>query len=289
MIPGTLGGRMSNASPARDDSNVRAAIQGGVATASQAGTADGHQNDAFDITVDGPQDLTLTYDPEENSEHVYLRGIEARKGTDWTRTGRTLSLLAPLDVRDGDAIDVLYEYASGAPITPVTRMTYVGTANNDLSPTVPYPSELWGMSGRIAGTRTGGVWTYTSLDRDTLIDGGIADAYSVESTITSVPADTPVFFNWLACCMAMPDPLSGGIDLQTDNGDGMTIFLFRGVGNSGSPILSSANYTTPLVVGDNVKVVTDFDTGIATAYLNGASVLTLDFSSESWFFAGGTP
>lgn len=84
--------------------------------------------DRIRITVDGPQSVELTYVPETYTEHVYLNTEYQDRGTDWTREGSTLSILAAMDVRDGDLLTVQYFYLGEA------------TAGSTEVPTAP---EFW--------------------------------------------------------------------------------------------------------------------------------------------------
>ena len=240
-------------------------------------TVDGHGYDSESLTVDGAQSFALSFLPVEFSEHVYLRGLEQQRTVDWSRSGQTLSILAAMDARAGDLFEVYYEYSAGAPVEQLL-MTYAGTVNNDQHGGVPFPSEAFGMTGQTAGRRIAGVWTTTAIDG--LLDEGVADAYSAESTVTAVPADHPVYFNWCACTGPDIDTVSG-VFLQTDNVT-ITLYLWR----QGAVVLSSPLGPAP-VVGDDIKIVTDFLTRTATAYKNGTVIATLDFSAESWYVAGG--
>lgn len=118
MIPGTVGGRVANASPvagARSDGDAEnlGAVGSGV-----NGSESDFYRDRFVLAADGPQDVTLTYTPVDYSEHVYLNGVELDEGDDWTRDDVTVTLLAAADVLAGDVVDVRYAYLSGAPVTP---------------------------------------------------------------------------------------------------------------------------------------------------------------------------
>ena len=65
--------------------------------------------DTFTLAADGPQDLLLTYTPVDGSEHVYWNGLQQRRTTDWTRVGKTVSILGDEALVD-DVIDVEYAY-----------------------------------------------------------------------------------------------------------------------------------------------------------------------------------
>lgn len=56
---------------------------------------------------------TLTHVPLADSEHVYLNGVQQDEGTDWTRAGQTLSVLAAMGAVAGDVLDVRYAYSTG--------------------------------------------------------------------------------------------------------------------------------------------------------------------------------
>jgi hypothetical protein len=131
MVPGTLGGRVSSAAPIVDD-DVAATI-GGEAGVSDLATGVVFAYDKETLAADGAQTYTLTYLPVENSEHVYLRGVEQEEGVDWTRDGETISLLSAMDPRTGDVFEVRYAYRFGAPVTPIEPLPL----------NVPYGSSGW--------------------------------------------------------------------------------------------------------------------------------------------------
>lgn len=108
-------GRFYGASPTQTavDEQIAEAI------ASVTDTSDvGFKNtDIFPLTTGGAQDLTLSFLPLDESEHVYLRGVAQLPGTDWTRDGQTLHVLSPMDARSGDDLWVEYAYLTGVPAT----------------------------------------------------------------------------------------------------------------------------------------------------------------------------
>jgi hypothetical protein len=117
MVPGTLGGRVSSAAPIVDD-DIAATI-GGEAGVLDLSTSASDAVDEFDLASDGAQTVTLTYLPiNDECIHVELNGLEQRQGTDWTRADAVISLLAAMDPRSGDRVDVHYRYRFGAPVAP---------------------------------------------------------------------------------------------------------------------------------------------------------------------------
>lgn len=116
MVPGTVGGRVSNAGrvPAASSAVSRGVAGSGVPASDVA-----FQLDTF-TAAGGAEDLTLTFLPMAESEHVYLNGVFQDEGTVWTRDGVTLSLLSGMGAVAGDLVEVRYAYDIGAPISPAT-------------------------------------------------------------------------------------------------------------------------------------------------------------------------
>jgi hypothetical protein len=132
MIPGTLGGRVSSAAPTvRDD--VAATVGGNAGVVDQATGIDFYR-DRYDLGSDGAQDVALTYLPVENSEHVYLNGVEQDEGVDWTRDDATVSLLSTMGALTDDVLDVRYAYRFGAPVVPEGEPTPVAEVFTQVSP-----------------------------------------------------------------------------------------------------------------------------------------------------------
>jgi hypothetical protein len=125
-------GRFFAASPVFAQQAAAAQAMAGM-TSSSSGAVQFWNDDIYDITADGPQDLTLTYLPIEQSLHVELRGVKTRKGEDWTLSGNVLSLLGPLDVRIDDVVTTEYAFLSGLPVPPAEPEPDLG----------PYVSKAW--------------------------------------------------------------------------------------------------------------------------------------------------
>ena len=106
-------------------------------SASLVGGVDLPYRDRKRLSADGAQTWDLTYEPNPYTEHVYLNGIEQDQGTDWTRDGATVSLLAAMDARDGDLIEVRYRYLGGAP---------AGTTSAPLAPEFWYKADSLALS-----------------------------------------------------------------------------------------------------------------------------------------------
>lgn len=117
MIPGTVGGRVVNAGPASAPSGERAASRGDIGTVDSASGVL-FKRDRFELVADGAQDHTLTFLPLDDSEHVYLNGVEQDEGADWTRDEQVLSILAAMDALTDDMLEVRYSYDAGAPVQP---------------------------------------------------------------------------------------------------------------------------------------------------------------------------
>jgi len=69
------------------------------------------------LTASGAQTKTLSNTPVTNSSHVYLNGVEQLEGTDYSRSGTTLSVLAAMGALGGDVLEVRYLYAAGVSTT----------------------------------------------------------------------------------------------------------------------------------------------------------------------------
>jgi hypothetical protein len=85
--------------------------------------------DTFTLSGGGPQDLLLSATPRDHSEHVYANGLELHEGTDWSRTGSVISLLATMSPppRAGYVIDVRYAKLSQASKTAVVLLPFKST------------------------------------------------------------------------------------------------------------------------------------------------------------------
>lgn len=106
-------GLVYNAAPVPD---INRALAKALGSTIKAGSATAlWYDDEFTLTADGAQSVTLTYLPIDVSEDVKLNGIGARRTTEWTRSGTTLTLDADLDARTGDILTVHYQYLSGMP------------------------------------------------------------------------------------------------------------------------------------------------------------------------------
>lgn len=170
MIPGTVGGRVANAgSVGGESSTARATISGGVGTIGQ-GSGISFKHDTF-TAAGGAEDLTLTYEPIEDSTHVYRiptgtsEGSYQSEGTAYTRDGQTLSVLAGMGSAAGDIIDVRYAYLSGAPIAP---------------PELQPPPPPW--------TVIHGIW---DLSGDPIFVTSASDGYAIVARDESSPDGTP--------------------------------------------------------------------------------------------------
>lgn len=280
MIPGTMGGRISNASPVGGDSEVQASIQGsaggGIAAASAGDSKSA--KDEFPVAATPASTYTLSAIPTRSdlgsSLHLSISGLEQREGTDYTvdyTTGIvTLDASIVALLATGDVILAEYETTGQLVTTSAKRLVeWAGTTGGS----------GWVTTDATVGRRLAGVWTYNTIAQEELLDEGIADAYSVESTVLARPVGT-LYFNWKACTSEWTGPLTG-VAIDTDNVTGATLYLYQ----AGSPVLSTAGFAVP-AIGDTVKLVTDFTTKVATAYVNGSPVVTLDFSSATWFSAG---
>lgn len=127
QVPGL--GKVANASPGRGGSGVggRAEMRG-IGTTSSPGLR--FFRDRFELDEAEPT-LTLSFLPVADSAHVYLNGVEQDETVDWTRDGAALTVLAGMDARVDDVLEVRYAYASGQPQL-VDEQTY--TLSFELAP-----------------------------------------------------------------------------------------------------------------------------------------------------------
>lgn len=133
MTPGTLGGRVSSAAPVVS-TDVAATIGGDAGVTDLASGAVGW-TDEFDIASDGEQTVDLTYLPiSDRGIHVELNGLQQRRDVDWSRADQELTLLAAMDVRTGDSVDVHYAFRFGAPVVPSDEPVAEGEAFVQVSP-----------------------------------------------------------------------------------------------------------------------------------------------------------
>lgn len=146
MIPGTAGGRLASSSPVRPGGSTGSLSDASTVTDSQMGTA--FATDEFNLA--GPvTTLTLTYLPVVESCSVYLNGLEAREGTDYTISDQVITILSPLNVGSGDVINARYTYVAGVESAPgdvsTSLATYVAstqttTASGQTSITATVPT-----------------------------------------------------------------------------------------------------------------------------------------------------
>lgn len=96
-------------------------------------------DDIFDLTSAGAQYITLTYAPIEKSLHVQLNGVTTRKGVDWTLSGNTLSVLAPMDAQIDDVLLTEYAYYTGVPsmVADATGWTFASGQGIHEQPSLP--------------------------------------------------------------------------------------------------------------------------------------------------------
>lgn len=71
--------------------------------------------DAHTVKAPGAQTFTLTHEPEQDSEHLYVNGIEYDESEGWSRDGTTISVVDGL-LRIDDLVKVEYARFEGASI-----------------------------------------------------------------------------------------------------------------------------------------------------------------------------
>ena len=232
------------------------------------------------ITIIDPaiNTFVLTHSPRTDSEGITLNGTRLSP-TSYTINGASLALAADVILTADDVLDIHY-WTDASPILTLSKAGGQQTSGG-----------LWVMGAMTVGARTGGTWDYrtvsspTAAGQTTLVDFGISDAYSSETTVQSpLPASASIFA-WLAGFAVTATAGGTGANVQVDTGSGtMQLYLRR----DGSTVLSSSSVSRALVVGDTVKVVSDFSAKLATAYVNGAQIAQIDFSGESWYTADGS-
>lgn len=122
MVPGAFRGRLPGVAPVVGKKRLEARARG-ITAVTDVTSVSFDNEDIFDLASAGAQIKTLAFLPIERSVHVELNGVKARKGTDWTVSGQTLSLLTPLDCQVGDVLTVEYAYLTGVP-TSVAASTF---------------------------------------------------------------------------------------------------------------------------------------------------------------------
>jgi hypothetical protein len=108
-------GLVRSAAPVPEALRAIARAQGSLSSTSSAAQ---FAHDSWSLAAAGAQTKALSFLPITYSEHVYLNGLEQLEGTDWSRSGQTLSVLAPMDAQVGDALEVRYAYLAGLPSLP---------------------------------------------------------------------------------------------------------------------------------------------------------------------------
>lgn len=133
MSKGTDGGRVLNAAPV---------------TALADAEAEDTESDVVTVTVAFAHDrlptsgtlaaaattMTLTASPLTDSLHLYLNGLELDEGTDYTLSGRTVTILSPAGTATGDVLDARYAYGGVIdPLVPwnATGWRYLTTTRTD--------------------------------------------------------------------------------------------------------------------------------------------------------------
>lgn len=151
MTPRSTLGATRDAQPVVGREIARAgarSITSGGAAASNIQTWE----DIFTLAAAGAQSVTLTYLPTpDRSEDVNLNGVGATRGVDWTRSGQTLSILAPMDARVNDEVKCQYTYLVGLTGAPLPApVLFIG-----------------GGSGELGGSYDATTWTQFSSDFST--------------------------------------------------------------------------------------------------------------------------
>lgn len=224
---------------------------------------------------------TLEQSPKPAGAWVFVNGLERDEGVEYSisyDTGRITFAIAP---KVGSVISVRYAVVGPAagPPAPPQPLTNAGTRSGLEPP-------AWTMSDPVIGVLLGSDWSFGPGAVDTLIDLGIADGYSSQTTVAVRPAG-PVGANqwsWHAGYGATDNTAGdSGIKMQTDNST-TGLYLARK-----RVIVASVTAGAAPAVGDVMKVQVDFLTRVATAYRNGALVATLDFSGAAfdWYTPDG--
>jgi hypothetical protein len=130
---GTLGGRWASARPWSERGSLAEQGLGPMEDLAHTGY-EPYNDDIYDLDSDGAQDLELTFLPVDGSEDIKLNGIGLRKYEQWSRDGRTLSILTAAGALTDDVVTTEYWYATGEPdVAP----------DEELLLNVPYGSSGW--------------------------------------------------------------------------------------------------------------------------------------------------
>lgn len=141
MTPRSTLGATRDAQPVVVGREVARAGARSIASAGQAASNIQTWEDIFTLAAAGAQSVTLTYLPTpDRSEDVKLNTLGQTRDVDWSRSGQTLSILAPMDARANDELKVQYTYLLGMTGMPQSvPPTVVAAAPNqsDLSNVTP--------------------------------------------------------------------------------------------------------------------------------------------------------
>lgn len=130
MIPGTLQGRIAQASPIDRRDRGRHPMMPEDVEGLEANDLVFTQ-ETFILTKDGAQTIELAYEPEPGSEHVYWNGLY-QPASEWDRSGQTITVSDGGGfLQAGDELAVEYAY----------RVGFV--APSDLQILVPWAASGW--------------------------------------------------------------------------------------------------------------------------------------------------
>lgn len=130
---GASGGRYASARPWYDRGTLASQNIGALEDLAY-GSSKPWDEDYFDLDSDGAQTVELTYLPLDRSLKVFLNGLFLRKGTEWTRDGKTLSILSAAGALTDDVLGTHYWYLEGLADVPTEELFELN---------VPYGSSGW--------------------------------------------------------------------------------------------------------------------------------------------------
>lgn len=265
-------GKVVNASPV---SQVQTAVD--EALASVAGATDTeHKIDLFTLAASGAQTLTLTYLPAVDSWNVSC-GLPAIQGTDYTISGQTLSLLAALDARAGEVVQVQYDYLTGVPAAPAVDPGVYGPVAlyrmDETSGTTLVDSSGNGRNGTYTGSPTlGSAALVTSGGTSVTFDG--SNYASIPAA--SIPAfgDQLSFEAWVATTSTAAVKVFLGCDNDTEralqfrfNAGKPEVVLLPFVGSLAAPTAKNDGYPHHCVATYNGVIIRLYVDGVEVATL----------------------
>jgi hypothetical protein len=212
--------------------------------------------EVFTLAANGAQTKTLAFLPIDGSENVSLNGLAATKGTDWTRTDMTLSLLSPLDPLTSDVLEIQYDYYSALPSVPAVGYSTPGTFVSGASSYI--------SSGSLTATMPTGIAA-----------GDLLIAYALSSSALSIPTGWTRFITgsgdgyWRLATGSDPAP-----SFTVGTALAISIAAYRGPTSLGTPVAASGPPTggtftcptTAITPGSRIAILAGATVGVVTTF-----------------------